>query len=64
MPRFIVEGRPSASSVVAASNLDSVRHARTFSMGGRTFDVYIAADRRAFRQFAHRFGISTALTHG
>ncbi len=62
MPRFIVE-RTDERTASHHNDYQTVL-ARTFSMGGKTFDVYIAGDRAAFRRFAGARGIAASRIYG
>ncbi len=62
MPRFIVER--GGVGVCRPYDRDGVRHARTFAMGGKTFDVYIAKDRASFRHFTRISNIAPSRTFG
>ncbi len=47
MPRIIVERKDTPQLQAGTRERSEVRLVRTFSLGGRTFDVYVAAKREA-----------------
>ena len=62
MQRFIVERN--GQLPIARHTGAHISYARSFSMGGSTFDVYIAADRRRFHSFVREAGIPFSHVHG
>ena len=65
MPRFIIERSGLAAPEAVPHQLNArVALARTFSMGGRTFDVYVAGDRAVFHRFARQSGLPSSRIYG
>ena len=54
MPRFIVERNNLSAAAAVRHQGGGVRLVRTFLMGGKIFDVYIADDRDAFDRHMRR----------
>ncbi len=65
MPRFIIERcSPTRCDAVPRDMRTNIRLARSFSMGGKSFDVYIATDRAVLNRLAQLSVIPTAHIYG
>ena len=65
MPRFIIErAHPGGHDPIPGHVSGHLRHARSFSMGGKSFDVYLARDRSAVNRFARIAGIPASRIYG